>query len=258
MVEGQGKNMIDIDPRTKIVVIVCLSTLAVFLNTPGLLLLLFAFTLVVLSLLRVNFLGITARFKKLIPLLLAMLFIQSVFAPGGEVLLSLGGVPILTAHGINSALCILFRMLTFFASAMIIMTSNSKDYILALVQLKIPYEIAFMVMVAFRFLPVFVEEVKDTLVAIQLRGVDLKKIPWRNKLKFYSHFFTPLLTSVMIKAQQLSITMEARAFRVYRRRTYLRVLKYSRLDYLVMAVFIISTLTVLMLDFIDVLQAAKN
>ena len=188
-------NMINIDPRTKIVVIVCLSTLAVFLNTPGLLLLLFAFTLVVLSLLRVNFLGITAKFKKLIPLLLAMLFIQSAFAPGGEVLLSLGGVPVLTAHGINSALCILFRMLTFFASAMIIMTSNSKDYILALVQLKIPYEIAFMVMVAFRF-ACFVEEVKDTLVAIQLRVLTCRKLPGETSSNFIAIFSHPCSTAL--------------------------------------------------------------
>jgi energy-coupling factor transport system permease protein len=250
-VKDRKNIMINFDPRTKIVVILCLSTLAVFLNTPVLLLFLFVFTLFLLMLLRVNFFSIMGKFKKLIPLLLAMLIIQSVFAPGGKVLFSLGDVNVLTSHGISSALCILFRMLTFFASAMLIMTSSPKDYILALVQFKIPYEIAFMVMVAFRFLPIFMEEIKDTLIAIQLRGVDLQNIPWKNKLKFYTHFFTPLLTSVLIKARQLSITMEARAFRVYRRRTYLRVLKYSRADYLVMAAFIIFTLAVLLKDFIN-------
>ncbi len=237
--------MINLDPRTKIVVIVCLSTLAVFLNSPRLLLLLYVFTLAVLVSLRINFFRVVLRYKKLLPLLLVMLIIQSVFAPGGKVLFSLAGVNILTSHGITAALCVLLRMLTFFSSAMIIMTSSTKDYILALVQLKIPYEIAFMVMVAFRFLPVFLEEVKDTLVAMQLRGVDLTKIAWRKKLKFYTHFFTPLLSSVMIKANQLAITMEARAFRVYRQRTYLRVLRYGTADYLVMVFFVISTLMVL-------------
>jgi energy-coupling factor transport system permease protein len=240
--------MINFDPRTKILVIICLSTLAVFLNEPGPLLLLFIFTLIILALLRINFIRIMMRFKKLLPLLLVMLLIQSGFTAGGEVILSCKGLNLLTSNGVNSALCILFRMLTFFSSAMIIMTSSSRDYILALVQLKIPYEIAFMVMVALRFLPVFMEEIKDTLVAIQLRGVDLQKIPWRDKLKFYAYFLTPLLSSVIIKAHQLAITMEARAFRVYRRRTYLRVLKYSMSDYLVMVSFLSATLVVLMQD----------
>lgn len=243
--------MSDLDPRTKIVMIICLSTLAVFLNEPWPLLLLFIFTLVILFLMRINFFRMIMRFKKLLPLLLVMLIIQSVFTTGGEVLLSFKGINILTSHGINSALCILFRMLTFFSSAMMIMTSSSKDYVLALVQLKIPYEIAFMVLVALRFLPVFVEEFKDTLVAMQLRGVDLQKIAWRNKLKFYTHFFAPLISSVMRKAHQMAITMEARAFRVYRRRTYLCLLHYRVADYVVMGFFIIAMISVLAQDFLD-------
>jgi energy-coupling factor transport system permease protein len=237
--------MISLDPRTKIVIILCLSTLAVFLNSPRLLLLLFIFTLFILSLFRINFFSIIFRFKKLLPILLVMLIMQSDFTSGGQVLLSLKGINILTSNGVNSALCILFRMLVFFGSAMIIVTSSSKDYILALVQLKIPYEIAFMVMVAFRFLPVFKEEISDTLISMQLRGVELKRIAWGKKIKFYTHFLTPLLSSVMIKAYQLSITMEARAFRVYRRRTYLRFLKYSVLDYFVTVFFLIATIVAL-------------
>ncbi|MDF9409028.1 MAG: Energy-coupling factor transporter transmembrane protein EcfT [Pelotomaculum sp. PtaB.Bin013] len=243
--------MINLDPRTKIVVILCLSTLAIFLNSPRLLLLLFVFTLVILLLFHINFFGIIFRFNKLMPILLVMLIMQSVFTSGGQVLVSLHGVNILTSHGVSSALCILFRMLIFFGSAMIIMTSSPKDYILALVQFKIPYEIAFMVMVAFRFLPVLKEELNDTLVAMQLRGVELKRIAWRKKIKFYTHFLTPLLSSVMIKAYQLSITMESRAFRVYRRRTYLRLLKYSVSDYLVTVFLLTVTIVVLLQDLIN-------
>jgi energy-coupling factor transport system permease protein len=242
--------MTGLDPRTKIVMIICLSTLAVFLNEPWPLLLLFILTLVILLLMRINFFRIIMRFKKLLPLLLLMLIIQSVFTAGGDALLSFQGVNILTSNGFNSSLCILFRLLTFFSSAMIIMTSNTRDYVLALVQLKIPYEIAFMVLVALRFLPVFIEEIKDTLVAMQLRGIDLQRIPWRHKIKFYTHLFAPLLSSVMLKAHQLAIAMEARAFRVYRRRTYLRLLHYSAKDYVAMVFFITATIAVLAQDFL--------
>lgn len=242
--------MSNLDPRTKIVIILCLSTLAVFLNSPRWLLL-FILTLIILSLFRINFFRIMFRFKKLLPVLMVMHVVQSVFAAGGEVLLSWGGINIITSHGVSAALCILFRMLIFFSAALIIMTSSAKDYILALIQLKIPYEIAFMVMVAFRFLPVFQEELSDTLVAIQLRGVDLKRIAWRKKIKFYIHFLTPLLSGVMIKAYQLSITMEARAFRIYRQRTYLRLLRYHVADYFVTVFTLLFTTAVLLHNLID-------
>ena len=62
---------------------------------------------------RINFFRIIMRFKKLLPLLLLMLIIQSVFSAGGDVLLSFQGVNILTTNGINTSLCILFRLLTF-------------------------------------------------------------------------------------------------------------------------------------------------
>ena len=74
---------------------------------------------------------------------------------------------------------------------MIIMTSHSRDYVLALVQLKIPYEIAFMVLVSLRFLPVFIEEIKDTLVAMQLRGLTCKEYPGGTRLNFTRTFLPP-------------------------------------------------------------------
>ncbi|OPX86458.1 MAG: Energy-coupling factor transporter transmembrane protein EcfT [Pelotomaculum sp. PtaB.Bin104] len=239
-----------LDPRTKIVMILCLSTLAVVLNTPWALLLLFIFTLLMVFTFRINIFENVLKLWKLFPLLLLMLIVQSVFAAGGEVLFSYQGIDILTTNGINSALCILFRMLILFGSALLIMTSSTKDYVLALVQLKVPYEIAFMVMVAFRFLPVFLEETKDTLIAVQLRGVDLKKIAWGDKIKFYTHFFIPLLSSVMFKARQLAVTMEARAFRLYPRRTYLHVLQYSIWDYCVIVSFLLTTLALLVYVFL--------
>ena len=54
----------------------------------------------------------------------------------------------------------------------------------------------------------------------------------------------------MLKAHQLAIAMEARAFRVYRRRTYLRLLHYSAKDYVAMVFFITATIAVLARDFL--------
>ena len=50
-----------------------------------------------------------------------------------------------------------------------------------MIRFGVPYEIAFMVLMAIRFLPVLGEEVRDALTAIQLRGVKIKEIPLGQK-----------------------------------------------------------------------------
>ncbi|KAF1083793.1 Energy-coupling factor transporter transmembrane protein EcfT [Sporotomaculum syntrophicum] len=242
--------MINLDPRAKIVIVLCLSTLAVFFNTPGLLLIVLIITLLLLQIFQVKYISLIYKFRRLLPVLFVLLFIQSAFTGHGQVLVAFGDVHILTTGGVSSASCVLLRMLILFGSAMIIATSNSRDYVLALVELKIPYEIAFMVLIALRFLPVFVQEAKDTLIAIQLRGVDMQKVAWGKKIKVFTYIFSPLVSNVLLKANQLAISMEARGFRLYPRRTYLRVLKYNSLDYLITILSLSITLVVLTLSII--------
>ena len=104
-------------------------------------------------------------------------------------------------------------------------------------------------------MPVFVEE-SDTLVAIQLRGVDLQKIAGETSSNFIAIFHTPAQQRYD-QAQQLSITMEQgpSGFTA----AYLPAgFKIQQVGLSYYGCFIISTLAVLMLDFIDVLQVAKT
>ena len=64
----------------------------------------------------------------------------------------------------------------------VLATFSSRDFILGLVQWKVPYEPAFMVFIALRFLPVFRDELVKVVTAVQLREADLEKVPWRQKI----------------------------------------------------------------------------
>ena len=124
--------------------------------------------------------------------------------------------------------CRQYCLLIVIAAAVVMTTANSRDIIQGLIQWKVPYELAFMVTIAIRFLPLLQEEATDTLTALQLRGVNLKKIPILKRLRTYSYLLMPLLTSVLIKARDLSVAMEMRAFRAYPQRTSLRELHFAR------------------------------
>ncbi|HAA38386.1 MAG TPA: energy-coupling factor transporter transmembrane protein EcfT [Firmicutes bacterium] len=222
-----------LDPRTKLIIVLCLSSLAVFCQNIYLLLLVLLLTLIVVKLTGGELGQLFSKFKKFIKVFLAVIVIQSIFTNEGQVLLQVMQIKLLTDVGLLRGLQTVLRFLIVIAAAVVMTTANSRDIIQGLIQWKVPYELAFMVTIAIRFLPLLQEEATDTLTALQLRGVNLKKIPILKRLRTYSYLLMPLLTSVLIKARDLSVAMEMRAFRAYPQRTSLRELHFARIDYFV-------------------------
>ncbi len=136
---------------------------------------------------------------------------------------------------LGAMLCL--RLLIFVLSALILLTGQARDYLLGLIQWKVPYEIAYMVMIGLHFFPILREEALDVYYSIQLRGMELKKTSWKNKLKAYLKMSLPVLAGAMERAKDTSISMEARAFRAYPNRTYLRRLKLTPIDVVLMVLF---------------------
>ena len=157
--------------------------------------------------------------------------------------MSVGPVSLITSKGLAAGASVVLRIGVVCVVAVILTaTTSSRDFILGLVQAKVPYEIAFMVSVTMRFLPLFRDEMRNIVTAVQLRGIELNKVPWREKVSLYSSLFFPVVYGAILKAQQLSVAMEARCFRVYPRRTYLRKLNLIAVDYGLMLVFITTTI----------------
>ncbi|MFW5649474.1 MAG: energy-coupling factor transporter transmembrane component T family protein [Candidatus Alkaliphilus sp. MAG34] len=224
----------NIDPRTKLVIVLCLSTLAVFIKDILFLSGILLVTIIISMIFKVDMLQVLRKTKRLLYVLLAIAIVQSIFSMEGQILIGIGKLTILTTAGFQKGLEFIIRIMIIISSAAIVTTSNSREIVQGLVQWKLPYEIAFMVSIGIRFLPVLTEEIKDSIIAIQLRGVEIEKIPLRKKLHVYSYLFTPILISTIIRAQKLSTSIEMRGFRAYETRTSYMVLKMSYVDYLIM------------------------
>jgi energy-coupling factor transport system permease protein len=224
-----------LDPRAKLVMVLVVSTLAVWSRDARIL----GF-LLFLSLLACYWVGsdMGALFKKLkrfVWIFVAMAIIQSIFTSGGTPLVALGRLVLVSDVGLMRSIQIVLRFLIIVSSALVMTSSHAREIIQGLVQWRIPYELAFMVSVAIRFLPLLQEEVTDMMTAIQLRGVNLKQIPVPRRLKTYSYLLMPMIASVLMKSRDLSMAMEMRAFRAYPTRTSLRILTFVPLDYIAMA-----------------------
>lgn len=183
-----------------------------------------------------NPLTVVKKMKRLLGVFVAIIFIQSIFTKGEVSIIAIGGIAFLTREGIIKGVELALRMAIIIISATIVATSNPREIIQGLVQWRVPYEIAFMVSIAIRFLPLLVEEIKDTVTAIQLRGVELEGIPMGKKIRIYSYIFMPVVASTLMKARKLSTAMETRGFAAYPSRTSFKVLKTSTLDYSIMAI----------------------
>lgn len=223
----------NIDPRTKLVIVLCLSTLAIFIKDILLLSGVLLVTIIISLFFKIDLLQVLKKLRRLLYVLLAIAIVQSMFSTGGQVLIGIGKLTILTTVGLQKGLEFIIRIMIIISSATIITTSNSREIIQGLVQWKLPYEIAFMVSIGIRFLPILTEEIKDSVVAIQLRGVEIEKIPLKKKFYVYSYLFTPILVSTIIKAQKLSMSIEMRGFRAFEQRTSYMILKMSYVDYLI-------------------------
>ncbi|NLW07989.1 MAG: energy-coupling factor transporter transmembrane protein EcfT [Clostridia bacterium] len=232
--------MLQLDVRTKLLLVVIFSVLALVYQNPKVLALLLVVNILTLSILGLP-LAIFRGFYKFIGLYVLLIVIQSFFVKSGEPLLKLGEMYLLTTDGIWYGLAIILRFLILAASGLFLMHCNPTELTLALVKLRLPYEIVLMVQIGIRFIPVFINELQNTFNAIQLRGVDLRRVYKRKVLRVYVSIFSPLLYSVWQKAEKLSILLELRGFRKVPVRTYYRDIALSRTDYVIMATALLMT-----------------
>lgn len=233
------------DPRAMLLISTCFSTMGVLIESTWLLACVFVVAVMFSVIHGAKTVRLLKRLRGFMLVIMFVALMQSIFNGGGRVLVSVGSVSILTTEGLLRGANTLLRISTVMASASIFTLTTSRKMVQGLIQLKIPYEFAFMTSVALRFLPVFVQEFRDTLVAIQLRGVDLNRIPFRQKLKMYTGILMPVTYGAVDRAQKLSCTMELRAFRAYDKRTSRFILKFNTLDYIYMLVLPIATAGIL-------------
>ena len=208
------------DPRVIFALVFVLTCFAVVIREDvRLMTALLSLTIVCSAVLGVNFRMLYGRLKRLWQVLLAVSLIRSIFAPSGTILLSLWEIPLLTAGGIQMGVLVLFRLALFVISAAMFTLYPVRTLIQGMVQIKMPYEIAYMVSVGIRFIPQLAQEMKDSLTALQLRGVVIEELKFRKRISLYSYLLLPVIVSSLQNAKELAMSMEMRAFRAMRERT---------------------------------------
>lgn len=238
------------DPRTRLTIVLCLSSLSVFISDVRWLLGIFAAAFLLTLLFKGKILFAVKQFKWLLPMFVMLCFAQSLFGAAEGVLLQLGSLKLLSLYGIRQAALFSLRIVIVVLSATILLPESSRRMIQALSQMHCPYELAFMVTTAVRFMSVIREEFSNSLHAVQMRGADLKHIPMDKRMKVYTYILLPVMSSTLFRARQLSISLDLRGFRRSKERSSYFRLKMSAKDWMIIILALAITAACLLIYFL--------
>lgn len=104
------------------------------------------------------------------------------------------------------------------------------------------HEIAMMMSIALRFIPILVEETDKIMKAQQARGADFESGNIIQRAKAMVPILVPLFISAFRRANDLAMAMEARCYRGGEGRTKMKPLHYERRDriaYMVIALYLV-------------------
>lgn len=221
-----------INPIVKFILLIFITTLNAVANClcSKFFLMMFSLSLIFLT-----------RFKlkkiKNIFFLIFMSCLLNIFYSKGNIIFKLGLIQI-TDISILNFFMMLFSMLTFFFTSLVMVSSISSEdmpkisefVLYPLKKLNInTSEISIIITLAMRFVPVVLEESKKIILAQESRGGRGKKSLIK-KIKYIVPVFVPIFTSCFRRALNLATAMECRCYGASCNRTNLYENKLQKID----------------------------
>ena len=243
-----------LDPRVKLVGTICYIISLFLVNNVWGYLVAAIFLAVMIKLSNVPF-KFMVKGMKAIMFLLMLTVVFNMFLTPGEALISVWKLTI-TKEGLKLAIMMAVR-LTFLIIGSSVMTLTTtpnnltdgmENLMNPLRKLKVPvHEIAMMMSIALRFIPILMEETDKIMKAQIARGADFESGNIIKKAKALVPLLVPLFISAFRRANDLAMAMEARCYRGGDGRTKMKPLIYKKADrvgYGVLTLYLIVCITI--------------
>ncbi|MDE6364401.1 MAG: energy-coupling factor transporter transmembrane protein EcfT [Lachnospiraceae bacterium] len=177
---------------------------------------------------------------KSIVFLLSITVVFNLFLTPGEPMFRLWKLTV-TQEGVRLAVLLSIRLgfLIIGSSVMTLtttpnqLTDGLEKMLKPLNKLKVPvHEIAMMMSIALRFIPILMEETDKIMKAQLARCADFESGNLIKKAKSLVPLLVPLFISAFRRANDLAMAMEARCYRGGEHRTKMKPLQYEKRDYI--------------------------
>ena len=228
-----------LDPRVKLMTTICyIISLFIVDNFIGYILA-GAFLALVIKLSKVP-LKFMVRGMKSIIFLLIIAVIFNLFLTPGAVIFTLWKLRI-TREGLRQAIFMAIRLVFLIMGSSVMtltttpnnLTDGMEKLLGPLKIFKVPvHEIAMMMSIALRFIPILLEETDKIMKAQIARGADFENGNLIKKAKSLVPLLVPLFISAFRRANDLAMAMEARCYRGGEHRTKMKPLVYKKRDWL--------------------------
>ena len=244
-----------LDPRVKLTcTLLYLISLFLFKSIPGYIVAT-VFLAAVIRLSKVPFKYIMRGMKPVIMILLITVIFNLFLTKEGEVLLKVW-VFTITAGGLRTAVFMAIRLVYLITGSSLMtftttpneLTDGIESLLHQLNKVHVPvHEIAMMMSIALRFIPILLEETDKIMKAQIARGADLESGNMIQKAKNMIPILVPLFVSAFRRANDLAMAMEARCYHGGEGRTKMKPLRYARRDYLAYGIVIFYMIAVVVI-----------
>ncbi len=241
-----------LDPRVKLFgTLIYIISLFVFKGLPAFILAAI-FLVVLIKLSKVPF---SYMVKGLKTIVLIMLFaaVFNLFLTPGTKLVSFW-IFTITYEGLKNAIVMMVRLIFLIIGTSLMtltttpneLTDGLEKALSPLKYIKVPvHEIAMMMSIALRFIPILIEETDKIMKAQMARGADFEHGNLIQKAKNMVPLLVPLFVSAFRRANDLAMAMEARCYRGGEGRTKMKPLHYQKRDrmaYLTLLVYLATVI----------------
>ena len=244
-----------LDPRVKLVsTLLYLVSLFLFKSIPGYIVATL-FLAVVIRLSKVPFSYIVKGLKPVIMLLMITVIFNLFLTRDGEVLFH-AWIFTITEGGLQTAVYMAVRLIYLIIGSSLMtftttpneLTDGIEKLLHPLNKIHVPvHEVAMIMSIALRFIPILLEETDKIMKAQIARGADLENGNIIQRAKNMIPILVPLFVSAFRRANDLAMAMEARCYRGGDGRTKMKPLHYEKRDritYVVVIVYVIAVFVI--------------
>lgn len=248
-----------LDPRVKLVgTMVFLVSLFLFESFTGYI----AATIFLASVIKLSKVPVKFMLKGLRTIFVLLLFsvVFNLFLTDGETLIHLFWKVRITKEGLRLAIFMTIRLVyLIMGTSVMTLTTTPNDLtdglekgLRPLKKIRVPvHEIAMMMSIALRFIPILLEETDKIMKAQMARGADFESGNIMQRAKSMIPILVPLFISAFRRANDLAMAMEARCYHGGEGRTKMKPLIYKKRDYMAygtLAVYILAVIGINMLS----------
>ncbi|MFP4697092.1 MAG: energy-coupling factor transporter transmembrane component T family protein [Eubacteriales bacterium] len=196
------------------------------------------FLFIVIQISKVPIKYILKGLKAIFLILIITVLLNMFLTPGDNILYKLGPIKV-TETGLRIAAFMGFRLILLIMGSSLLtlttspiqLTDGIERLLTPLKIIKLPaHEIAMMMTIALRFIPILLEETDKIMKAQMARGADFESGNLIRKAKSLIPLLVPLFISAFRRADDLAVAMEARCYRGGEGRTKLKQLRYNTRD----------------------------